>query len=334
MAVPAHLRTRLACALPTFRVRIATEAAHAVAADAVRGRPLLVTAGAKQDVAARFSTVKALGPCVRANPARGMRIEAVQEVSAHAPRDVTSVAGRGLVTARTARSLRLRLDRVPNHEVSAMHEVSLDACGTPSLDREMLGNVVAVVALRLRVACLTQALFVRCKLTVPAHEATLVAQERLRQDAIEIAGLVARPTLAAIPLLLVLVAGEALAHRWHAGGSHLNDARMAGHALTLDLGHPQVLIVVERDFSVRAGRHRREHRLELGPIVPMAPFAKGHARQLVGAIRLGWRVATIAVQASLLPGRPAGDSREMGSMGKAWRSSRPARRGEARGHDG
>src|SRR5688572_22470506 len=102
----------------------------------------------------------------------------------------------------------------------------------------MLRDVVAVVALRLRMACLTQALFVHRELTVPAHEGTLVAQERLRQDAIEIAGLVARPTLAAIPLLLVLVAGKALAHRRHAGGSYLDDARVARHALTLDLGHP------------------------------------------------------------------------------------------------
>jgi hypothetical protein len=167
-----------------------------------------------------------------------MRIQAVQEVSAHASREVASVAGLGLVAARAARSLCLRLDRVPNHEVSAMHEISLDACGTPSFDGEMLRYVVTVVALRLRVACLAQALFVHCKLTVPAHEATLVPQKRLRQDAIEIAGLVAWPTLAAIPLLLVLVAGKALAHRRHAGGSRLDDARMAGNALTLDLGHP------------------------------------------------------------------------------------------------
>jgi len=51
-----------------------------------------------------------------------------------------------------------------------------------------------------------------------------------------------------VPLVLVLVAAEAFAHRWEMGSSRFaHYARMAMDALAFDAGHCQMLGVIEVD---------------------------------------------------------------------------------------
>jgi len=70
MAVPAHLGVRAARAAPTRRVRATAVSADLVATNAIRGRTLVVTGRAGDDVAPRLEAVQARHARGAADPAR------------------------------------------------------------------------------------------------------------------------------------------------------------------------------------------------------------------------------------------------------------------------
>ena len=141
-----------------------------------------------------------------------------------------------------------------------------------------LSHVVARLALGLRVAVLAQAcLLALChRIAVVAQEGVVVLQEGHGQRVAECLRLVTRRALAALPLLRVLVAAEALAHRRQRRALRIDDAGVTRHALAADLRHGEVLVVVDRDVSARARRRRGEHRAHFVSVA-VAAFA------LVGA---------------------------------------------------
>src|SRR5688572_14316426 len=105
MAVRTHARARALAAAPASGMRIAAEAADLVAADAVGGRPLLVTGSARENVAARFSPVEAARVRIGGDPAGRMRIPRPAAIRADAARDVAGIACLGGVAAQAARGL-------------------------------------------------------------------------------------------------------------------------------------------------------------------------------------------------------------------------------------
>jgi hypothetical protein len=77
----------------------------------------------------------------------------------------------------------------------------------------------------------------RCQLPVVAHEALIVTEESLGPRVREIARLMAGRTLSPIPLLLVFVAGEALAHGRQRRSARFYDSAVARHALPANFRH-------------------------------------------------------------------------------------------------
>lgn len=163
-------------------MRVSAVRADLVATDAIGGGALIVTARAEQNIAARRSAVSAARARVIADPARGMRVPALSQARADPARGVASVAGLGRVATHAARRLRLRLDRMRGHEITAVHEVPLHGFGSPMLDAQVLRRVVATVAIGLCVARLAQGLLLGGVDPVVLHEVTLVPNEALREQ--------------------------------------------------------------------------------------------------------------------------------------------------------
>ena len=164
-------------------MRVAAVASDLVAPDAVGGRTLIVAPGAKEDVTTRFTSVTAHGTWIVVHPAGRMRIARADRVGAHAALDVAGVARLRRVTGEAPRRIRLSFHRVPRDEIAAMHEVLLDRVGTAPFDGQVLSGVVAHVAIGLRVARPTEALFGRREAPVATRELAVVTQKSLRHDA-------------------------------------------------------------------------------------------------------------------------------------------------------
>jgi hypothetical protein len=69
---------------------------------------------------------------------------------------------------------------MPGHEVTAVKGHALHTFRRARLGREVLGHVVARLAVLLSMAALTQALVEGLQITVVAQEPSVVAQERAR----------------------------------------------------------------------------------------------------------------------------------------------------------
>lgn len=140
-----------------------------------------------------------------------------------------------------------------------------------------------------------------------------------------------RCALAQVPLRFVFVAAEALLHRRQARASGFDDARMTRHALAGNVGHPQVLAVVEGDGSVGSGTRRRDHRLQESVVIAVAAGARADGRQGVPATLCN-RVAARATEARRLAWRAAAESRQMQLVREARSRALGARRRESGHH--
>lgn len=205
MAIPAHFRALALSAPPTARMRVPAEAADSVTPDAIGGRPLVVTSGAEENVAARVSSMSARGGRIVRDPAWGMGIPGAEHIGAHAAFDVAGIAGLGGVARRAASRVRLCFDRVACQEVPAMDEMTFDGLRSSPLDRKVLCRVVAHVAVCLPVARLAQASFAGREPAVTAGKVPVVTQEGLRHHTRELARVVTRHARPTFPLGLVLV---------------------------------------------------------------------------------------------------------------------------------
>lgn len=278
-------------------MRIAAEAADLVAANAIRGGALVVAGGASENIASGLLPVKAAGVRIRSHPARRMRILGTQANGADSARDVASVAALRGVAALAPHRLRLGFDRVPNHEVAAMDETTFDLLRHSRLHRQSLRNVVAVVALRLRVAGLAELLFLARELAVLVGEVLIVLQKRLRQRAFEIGLNVTRRAQPLLPLGRVFVTRETFDHRREGRLARFDYPRVTGHTLPVDSLHLQVKVVLEMNLAGRPRRIGGENRANRVSVGTMAIRAKVRLRQLVSPIPLGYRVAAVAAQA-------------------------------------
>jgi hypothetical protein len=243
---------------------------------------------------------------------------------------MAGVTGLDGVATNAARGLGLGLDGVAHHEVGAVHEAALEALRSPSLHGQVLRQIVAVRALRLRMTGLTELLLLLRERAVMAHEALVMAQERLREGSLQIGPLVARGALTRFPLLFMLVTGEALAHRRQRRAPALHDPRVTSHALPLDFAHFEVFVVIEMKGPGDALRSGSEHRLNLVRVVPMAARADRRLRELVRTIALRYRVAAVAIEASGLALLAALHAGEVDAVRKTWVRSVDAR---AKGRD-
>jgi hypothetical protein len=141
---------------------------------------------------------------------------------------------------------------VPRHEITAVKRRALDALRRAGLGGEILGHIVARLAVFLRMAALTQALVEGLQIAVVAQKPSVVPQERARQRPLQILCLVTGRALCALPLLFVLVTLEAALHGRQRGLSGLDDAGVARHALPANARHRQMAIMIDRYLSVRA----------------------------------------------------------------------------------
>jgi hypothetical protein len=215
MAVLAHLRVDSARALPPARVRVATVGTNLVATDAVRGRPRVVAARTGHDVAPRRAAVEIARGGVGTDPLAWMRIGWVGDVRAHSAGSVAGVATLDRVAREATSRLGTRLDRVANHEVTPMLVARFESLRPTSFDRQILRYVMARLTLRLRMAALTElSLFwLSHGAAVVSQELRVVLQKRAGHRAPQLFGFMAGGALALGPLLRMLVAAEALAHR-------------------------------------------------------------------------------------------------------------------------
>jgi len=241
--------------------------------DAVGRGALVVTARAEGDVATSRGAVEVARPRV-CRPADRVRVLPSYPVPADAPFHVAPVARRGFVTAEASGRIDLRLHRMPHQEVSSVHESSFDRLGAPLLDGEALADVVAPIAIRLCVTGLAELLLLRRGRSVSADEIPFVPEEGPRHQLNEILPLVAWRALSPIPLCLVLVAFQALLHRWDARRIVFDDARVARHALTAEIREREMTVVIERDDPIWPLRGRREHLPHLLLLASVATIAK------------------------------------------------------------
>jgi hypothetical protein len=102
---------------------------------------------------------------------------------------------------------------VPREEVAAVLKSALDALRTSSLDRNALRHVVTIVAVRFFVTRATELSISSSFVAVTSREASLVLQKGDRKRKGKIPPLVTGGALPLLPLLRVLVTGEALLHR-------------------------------------------------------------------------------------------------------------------------
>jgi hypothetical protein len=229
------------------------------------------------------------------------------------------------MAANAARRLGLGLDGVAHHEISAVHEAAIEALRAPPLHGHVLRQIVAIRALPLRMTGPAEVRFLLRERTVVADEALVVTQERLRERALQIGPVMTRRALPRSPLLFMLVAGEALAHRRHRRAPGSQDPRVTAHTLPLDRLHPEVLVMIEMYGPGGARRPRVEHRSNLVRVVPMAARAERALRELVRAISPRYRVAAVAVEASGLALLAARDRSQVDAMRKTWLFSLDAR---------
>ena len=166
-----------------------------------------------------------------------------------------------------------------SHEITAVLEVRCHRLWPATLHAQILRRVVATVAVGLRVTRLAQALLLHGLGSVVLHEVAFVAQEGQGHDALHVGERMTRGALAQVPLRFVLVTTKALLHWRKRRTARFHHARVTRHALTLDALHRQMSIVIEGDFSVWRRGRRREHGLQVLPIVPVTAGAQAGARQ-------------------------------------------------------
>ena len=302
MTVPAHGVASTPRALPAVRMRIAAISPHLVASNAIRGGTLLVAACTRDDVAPRVLPVEIATLHVGAHPTGRVRVLSIQRVAADPPFDVATVAIALGMTTQTLGWCGGGLDRVARDEISAVHHALLDALGKAPLDGDLPADIVASLALRLSMAGLTQDSIGKRCVSVTAQETFVVPQKRRGEGVLEVASLVTGAALSTIELLFVLVTAEALAHGRDCRLAFTHHTGMATDALALDPFHGEMLVVVEGDLTVRAGRDHVEHVGNLLEIVAVAARTQAGIRQLVGAFTLARRMAGVAGEAVLLPG--------------------------------
>src|SRR5690606_5075191 len=174
VTVAAHRGCRLARALPAPRVRIATVGTDLVTANAIRCRPLLVTASAREQITPRHTTVKVTALRIASHPSGRGWILRVLRVAAHATGHVTAIAVAGLVTARAARGRGLGLQRMTHHEIALVHDDCFYLFGFALLRAQRLRHVVASLAVRRRVARLAKLLIGDRAAAVLLHEVFVV----------------------------------------------------------------------------------------------------------------------------------------------------------------
>jgi hypothetical protein len=231
--------------------------------------------------------------------------------------EVATVTGLWRVAALTASRLCRGFERVSRHEVASVHLMRSDLLGSLHLDAERLAGVVTTRARSLRVAGAAQLGFLGGLPAMVLGEGGVVAQEGLRQGARQITLLVARRALACLPLGLVLVAAETLAHRRQGRAAGRDHAGVARHALAMNLGHREVAVVIHANFAVGARWLGRERGQDSLGVFLVAVLAQAGVRQLQLALGLGRRMTTIAAQAGGLAGRAASDAGQVRQVRKA-----------------
>jgi len=155
-------------------------------------------------------------------------------------------------------------------------------------------------------------------IAVVTQEPGIVLQERGRHRATQRFGLVTRGALTSIPLLGVLVAGEALAHGRQRRALCVDHARVARDALPANFRHCEVLVVVDRDLAARAHGFDRKHSAHLMRVA-MTPLTDRDLRQALSGIMPSDVVTTHTAQTRGLSGHTASNARQVHLMRKALR---------------
>jgi hypothetical protein len=141
---------------------------------------------------------------------------------------------------------------MPDQEVTAVSLHALELFRQALFDPNHLSRIVAGLTVALRVTAHAHGFFSHGECRVMSEKGFIVTQEGHGLGLFKIGALVARGTACLVPLLLVLMAGEAGGHVWKIVRPLADDAAVTGHTLAPDPFHRQVSVVVERDLSIRS----------------------------------------------------------------------------------
>jgi len=213
---------------------------------------------------------------------------------------VASIARLGRVAAEAPRRRGLCFQRVARHEVTAMHEGAFELFRHAHFGGKGLRHVVTSLAIPLGMAGLAQALLRAGQRSVASHESAVMLQKSAGSRSAQILRRMARRALRVLPLLFVLMAGEAPAHGRQRRLPGPDDPAVALDALPADFWHGQMAGVLERDSAVGALGCSRERRESSFGIVVVTAAAKLRRRQFVLAAGLRRRMTDVAGQARLL----------------------------------
>lgn len=300
---------------------IAPEPSNLVAPDAVGRRALIVTARAAHDVPSCSSSVQALRGLVRADPARRMGIGGANAVTTDASGNMTAIAILDSVAANAARRLRLRLHRVPRHEVAAVYELPHHTLWLAALNANPHARVMAAVAARFGVARSAKFL-VRLRVgAVPPHKPFIVEQKGSRERSFQVGAIMTRRALPAFPLLLMFVTVQALLHGWHGGGGAADNARVTCDALTRNFLQPQVPVMIKMDRSRTLSAILGRRWPAFVSVITMASRALARIPNHMSAVTLPNDMTAVAAE-TLGLARPA--TSKLGKVSlvrKAWGSS-------------
>jgi hypothetical protein len=239
------------------------------------------------------------------------------------------------MTAQATSWLRAGLDRVANDEIAAVNLARLDPLRPACLDRQLLSEVVAGLAVRLGVTALAERPLLRDLAAMVAQKGGVVTQKAQRQSARKVACCMARAAFRALPLLGVLMALKALAHARQRGALFADDPGVTRNALAPKPVEREVLLVVEADLAARPGRFEGQDRADAVAVVAVARFAQTPLGQGVAAAELLCRVAARTLEASRILGAPASDLSQVELVREAsCDATAPASRERERDCDG
>jgi hypothetical protein len=221
------------------------------------------------------------------------------------------------MTAQATCGFRAGLDRVANDEIAAVNLARLDPLRPACLDRQLLREVVAGLAVRLGVTALAERPLLRDLTAMVLQKGGVVTQEAQRQSAREVACCVARAAFRALPLLGVLMALEALAHARQRGALFADDPGVTRNALAPKPLERKVLLVIEADLAARPGRFEGQDRGDAVAVVTVARFTQTSLGQGMAAAEPLGRVAARTLEAGRILRTPASDLSQVELVGEA-----------------
>lgn len=154
--------------------------------NAIRRGSRFVTSGAGKEISPRRPTMKIARSRIASDPTRRVRIASSSHISAHSLLNVAGIAVGWGVAAHALSWLGARFERVPHHEISPVHHVVFESVGALLLHRERLTQVVAGLAIRLRVTTLAECFLRLGGAAVLPEEESIMSQEGHRQSFFQI----------------------------------------------------------------------------------------------------------------------------------------------------